>query len=238
MSLAAAGATNQGRRSSNEDAWLVDLDLGLLVLADGMGGHNAGEVASALAVQTVQAFLRKAQTAPSQVRLGEALSLANARILEEAATRPEQAGMGTTVVAALISGSSAVYTSVGDSRVYLWQEGRLTQLTRDDSWVTATLGEQEAAEAQRSGNHPMRHVLTKVVGLRPELEISTAECSLATGDGLLLCSDGVHGAVSAAELADLLAGRQAVGDLAGAIVGLAIERGASDNATAIVARLE
>lgn len=238
MSLAAAGATNQGRRSSNEDAWLVDLDRGLLVLADGMGGHNAGEVASSLAVHTVQAFLRAATTPPDRDLLAEALSRANARILEEAASSPEQAGMGTTVVAALISGPSAVYASVGDSRVYLWQEGRLTQLTRDDSWVTATLGEQEAAELQRGGNHPMRHVLTKVVGLRPELEIATAECSLESGDCLLLCSDGVHGAVTAAELAELLASGQSVGDLAKAIVALAIERGASDNATAIVARME
>jgi protein phosphatase len=238
MSFAAAGATHQGRRSGNEDAWLVDLDLGLLVLADGMGGHNAGEVASSLAVQTVQAFLRTAETHPDQTRLGEALSRANARILDEATRRPDQAGMGTTAVAVLVSGQRAVYTSVGDSRVYLWHDARLTQLTRDDSWVTATLGEQEAADAQRSGNHPMRHVLTKVVGLRTDLEVSTAECTLTTGDCLLLCSDGVHGALSPSELAGLLAGPEPVATLSRAIVDLAIERGASDNATAIVARLE
>jgi len=237
MSLAAAGATHQGRRSSNEDAWLVDLDLGLLVLADGMGGHNAGEVASALAVQTVRSFLREAKAAPGQVLLGEALAEANNRILDEAARQPDHAGMGTTTVAVIVSGPTAVYTSVGDSRIYLWQDGRLTQLTRDDSWVAATLGEQEAAEAQR-GSHPMRHVLTKVVGLRPELEVSTAECTLASGDCLLLCSDGVHGALPAAELARLLAGAQPVGELSRAIVDLAIERGASDNATAIVARMQ
>jgi len=237
MSLAAAGATHQGRRSGNEDAWLVDLDLGLLVLADGMGGHNAGEVASALAVQTVRSFLRGAQTAPDQMLLGEALAQANSRILDEATRRPDHAGMGTTAVAVLVSGAKAVYTSVGDSRIYLWQDGRLTQLTRDDSWVAATLGEQEASEAQR-GAHPMRHVLTKVVGLRPDLEVSTAECTLESGDCLLLCSDGVHGAVPSAELARLVAGAEPVGELARAIVDLAIERGASDNATAIVARLE
>jgi protein phosphatase len=238
MSLAAAGATHQGRRSSNEDAWLVDLDLGLLVLADGMGGHNAGEVASSLAVQTVQSFLRAAQTTPNEVLLGDALARANGRILDEATRQPDRAGMGTTAVAVLVTGPTAVYTSVGDSRIYLWQDGRLTQLTRDDSWVAATLGEHEAAEVQRGGTHPMRHVLTKVVGLRPELDVSTAACTLATGDCLLLCSDGVHGAVSSADLATLLSGPQTVGELARAIVDLAIERGASDNATAIVARLE
>src|SRR5262245_36363379 len=160
MPLAAFGVTHQGRRSTNEDAWLVDLDLGLLVVADGMGGHNAGEVASALAVKVIREVFESG-TPPSQALLVRAVQTANERILAAAAEQPSHSGMGTTVVAVLIMDTRAFYTSVGDSRVYLWRGGHLTQLTRDDSWLAETLdGAVEAA--QDIGAHPMRHVLTKV----------------------------------------------------------------------------
>ena len=238
MSLAASGATHQGGRSTNEDSWLVDLPLGLLLVADGMGGHNAGEVASALAVSVVRQSLQESQAGPGQTRLVEALQRANDQILSAAAADPDRAGMGTTVVAVLVSGTRAIYASVGDSRIYLWQGGRLTQLTRDDSWLFSTLGEAAANEAHALGTHPMRHVLTKVVGLRAELEPAVSECVLDEGDCLLLCSDGVHGSLPQEALAEVLAAGGSVADLARDVVDLAIARGASDNATAIIARVE
>src|SRR4029453_3092028 len=135
------------RRSTNEDAWLVDLDLGLLVVADGMGGHNAGEVASALAVKVIREVFESSGTPPSEALLSRAVDVANERILAAAGEQPEFSGMGTTVVAVLIIEERAFYTSVGDSRVYLWRGGRLTQLTRDDSWLAETLnGASEAAQ--------------------------------------------------------------------------------------------
>jgi PPM family protein phosphatase len=236
MPLAAYGVTHQGRRSTNEDAWLVDLDLGLLVVADGMGGHNAGEVASAIAVKVIREVFGSSGTPPSEALLSRAVDVANERILAAAGEQPEFSGMGTTVVAVLIIEERAFYTSVGDSRVYLWRGGRLTQLTRDDSWLAETLnGASEAA--QDIGAHPMRHVLTKVVGLRPELGATVSECPLDAGDSLLLCSDGVHGAVPHELLASMMSSERAVEDVAENVVRSAIARGATDNVTAVVARI-
>jgi protein phosphatase len=237
MSLAASGVTHQGRRSTNEDTWLVDLDLGLLVVADGMGGHNAGEVASTLAVQVIREFLQRSGVPPTRALLEEAVESANERILNDAARHPDHAGMGTTVVAVLVSGDRVFYTSVGDSRLYLWHGGHLTQMTRDDSWLAEALGEDEVVQSQHVGAHPMRHVLTRVVGLRPELQPKAAEYTFDADDCLLLCSDGVHGVVPHETLADILGSEHNVADLAQGVVRSAIARGATDNATAIVARL-
>jgi protein phosphatase len=235
MPLAATGVTHQGRRSTNEDAWLVDLDLGLLVVADGMGGHNAGEVASALAVKVIREVCESSGRPLTQALLTHAVQLANQRILEAAAEHPAHSGMGTTVVAVLVLDGSAFYTSVGDSRVYLWRNGRLTQLTRDDSWLAETLnGEGEPHDV---GAHPMRHVLTKVVGLRPELEATASECPLGAGDSLLLCSDGVHGVVPHEVLATMMSSQRGVEDVAQSVVRSAIARGSTDNVTAVVGRI-
>jgi protein phosphatase len=236
MPLAAYGVTHQGRRSSNEDAWLVDLDLGLLVVADGMGGHNAGEVASALAVKVIREVFEGSGDISGEALLIHAVQSANERILSAASEQPAHAGMGTTVVAVAIVDDCAFYTSVGDSRVYLWRSGRLTQLTRDDSWLAETL-DGASEQPQDIGTHPMRHVLTKVVGLRPELEPTVSECALAAGDALLLCSDGVHGAVPHELLASMLGSQKTVEDVAQNVVRSAISRGATDNVTAIVARM-
>jgi len=235
MPLAASGVTHQGRRSTNEDAWFVDLDLGLLVVADGMGGHNAGEVASALAVKAIREFLAASGVPRTGAVLKHAVELANERILAAAALQPDHSGMGTTVVAVLVVDGHAFYTSVGDSRVYLWQRGHLRQLTRDDSWLAEALdGDEEQGPITA---HPMRHVLTKVVGLRSELQVTAEECKVGVGDCLLLCSDGVHGAVPHARLAELVSSEGTVADIATGIVRSAIGNGATDNATAVVARL-
>jgi PPM family protein phosphatase len=200
-----------------------------------MGGHNAGEVASALAVKVIREVFASDGNPTDQAVLVRAVQVANDRILAAAAEQPAHSGMGTTVVAVLIVGARAFYTSVGDSRVYLWRGGHLTQLTRDDSWLAETLdGEGEQHDI---GSHPMRHVLTKVVGLRPELEPTVSECPLGTGDALLLCSDGVHGAVPHEMLASMMSSQRAVDEVAQSVVRSAISRGATDNVTAVVARV-
>jgi protein phosphatase len=234
MSLAAHGVTHPGRRTTNEDAFLVDPQRGLFVIADGMGGHNAGEVASSLAVKTIGEFLADGTPASLNV-LDEALRLANDHILTVAGEKPDYTGMGTTVAAVYVRDREAFYAHAGDSRVYLWHNGELTQLTRDDSWVAAAMNgvRDDAREIEQ---HPMRHVLTKVVGLRPELQPSVAECPFVVGDVLLLCSDGVHGAVSDERLEKLLASRKAVEAVAESVVREALAHGATDNVTAIVVR--
>lgn len=236
MPLAASGATHQGRRASNEDSWLVDLDLGLLIVADGMGGHNAGEVASALAVTVIQDTIRGNGVSPTPDRLREAVLLANTHILGAASKEPNQAGMGTTVVAVLIEAGRAFYISVGDSRAYLWRDGHLAQLTRDDSWLADAL-EGDEEHSDQFGTHPLRHVLTKVVGLRTDLEVTVGECPFGDGDRFLLCTDGVHGAVPHELLATMAASERPVGDVANSVIRSAIARGSTDNVTAIVARL-
>jgi protein phosphatase len=215
---------------------LVDLSLGLFVVADGMGGHNAGEVASAIAVRALQEFVRQT-TVPLESSLAEALSLANEEVFHAAATRAEYDGMGTTVVAALVDDDRVVFGSVGDSRIYLWHEGVLTQLTRDDSWVSRVLPA-ELMSAEDAQRHPMRHVLTKVVGLREDLEPSVGTSPFAPGDVLVMCSDGLHGSVADAHIAENISIDGGVADIAQRLVDHAITGGASDNVTVVVVRRE
>jgi PPM family protein phosphatase len=236
MSLAAHGVTHPGRRITNEDAFLVDPNRGLFVVADGMGGHNAGEVASGLAVKAIGEFLSDGTPASLNV-LDEALRQANDHILAAASVKPDYIGMGTTVVAVFVNDREAVYAHAGDSRVYLWRNGDITQLTRDDSWVSAALNGADDG-AREMDQHPMRHVLTKVVGLRPELQPSVAECAFGLGDMLLLCSDGVHGALEDEELAAVLGRKGSVAQLADSVVREALAQGATDNVTAVVIRRE
>src|SRR5262245_33132816 len=185
MPLAAHGVTHTGRRPTNEDSLLVDPGRGLFIVADGMGGHNAGEVASDIAVKTIGAFLTD-DTPHTQTRLDMAIKAANEQILETASGQSDYAGMGTTVVVALLTDAHALFANVGDSRAYVWRKGTLKRLTRDDSWVTAAF-EGAADGGLGVEHHPMRHVLTKVVGLRPELQPSVAEFDFRAGDILLLC---------------------------------------------------
>jgi protein phosphatase len=236
MSLAAHGVTHPGRRSTNEDAFLVDPDRGLFVVADGMGGHNAGEVASSLAVKAIGEFLADGTPASLNV-LDEALRLANDHILSVAGEMPDYTGMGTTVAAVYLRDREAVYAHAGDSRVYLWHMGKLSQLTRDDSWVAAAMNG-VSDDSREMDQHPMRHVLTKVVGLRPELQPSVAETPFVAGDVLLICSDGVHGSVSDDKLEQLLASRKPIATVAESVVREALTHGATDNVTAVVIRRE
>jgi len=236
MALAAHGVTHTGRRQINEDSMLVDLPLGLFVVADGMGGHNAGEVASAIAVHTIHESLKEALVV-SGGTLADGIELANSEVLKAAETEPGYAGMGTTVVAMFIDGNRALFASVGDSRLYHWRGGTLTQVTRDDSWVARVLPE-EALSPEEAQRHPMRHVLTKVVGLRDDLEPAIGEHDLEAGDVLMLCSDGLHGALTDEAIAGTIAGEPPVSAIAQHLVDQALDGGATDNVTVIVIRFE
>ena len=175
--LRASGCSDRGPvRRTNEDAWSVDEDLGILVVADGMGGHAAGEVASRLAVEALLGFLRRtsedadiswpygidAQLSLNANRLRTAVHLANRRVFREAENHDDYTGMGTTIAAALVSGDLLSLAHVGDSRIYHLTNGTLVQLTRDDSWAATVLG--RPSEPQAAGTQSMRHVLTNVLG--------------------------------------------------------------------------
>ena len=179
MPMVGAGATHAGKvRTHNEDGLLIEPDLGLFVVADGMGGHKAGEVASALALEAIQAFLVRAtqdddHTWPFGLertldsngnRLRTGVKLANRRVFRESERRDEYTGMGTTIAATLFDGDSAVVCGVGDSRVYLIREAEISRLTQDHTWVETLLAQTPGLDREALANHPMRHVLTSVVG--------------------------------------------------------------------------
>ena len=230
----------------NQDHHGLWPELGLFVVADGMGGHNAGEVASHLAVETIRGFIADSAKSPDITwpfgletkhsidvnRLLTAVRLANRKIYTESTKAPELSGMGTTVVAALVAGDKAILVSVGDSRIYRLRDGALEQLTSDDTWLASVLGAQGAEDADPG--HPLRHVLTSVVGTKDDLKPESREEVLQSGDTLLLCTDGIHGKLDAAALASLLAARGTAADRASTVVNEALTRGTTDNATALV----
>jgi protein phosphatase len=246
MDLTAAGRTDTGPRSMNQDYLGWWPELGLYVVADGMGGHNGGEVASHLAVETIYEFISESSKTSDLTwpfgmdlaqsieanRLTTAIRLANRRIFLEGSQKSELSGMGTTVVAALVNGDRVSLVSVGDSRIYRWRAGALEQLTDDDTWLASVLGQKEAEAADST--HPLRHVLTSVVGTRDDVKPTAREEQLKPGDTFVMCTDGVHGRLDQTALSRVLAKTTGADDCADGIVNEAILRGTSDNATALV----
>jgi protein phosphatase len=174
-----------------------------------MGGHNAGEVASKMAAESLTAFIQKSHqekeiTWPYGLdvelsfdgnRLKTAIKLANKKVYKAADNREEYTGMGTTVVAALVSGNVLTVGSAGDSRCYLLRDGTLKQLTKDDSWVSAAWAE-GILNAEEIERHPLKNVITKAVGAKETIEIDVVEHNFQNGDVALICSDGLHSMIN------------------------------------------
>jgi PPM family protein phosphatase len=234
MPFAAHGVTLAGRRATNEDSMLVDPALGLFVVADGMGGHRAGEIASGLAVDTIRTVMTAER--PSGDLLCHAVECANDHILAAAAHNPDHAGMGTTVTAVLVQDGELEFVSVGDSRMYRWRSGTLTLLTQDDSWLSHARANGTDITDEEAQRHPMRHVLTDVVGVRPELSPQLQSEPLQSGDTLMLCSDGVHGALAQEQLVAALLEHKEPAAVAQKLIQDALDNGATDNVTVIVVR--
>ena len=246
MELTVGSRTDVGPRKMNQDHHGWWPDLGLFVVADGMGGHNAGEVASHMAVETIHGFIQESATTsditwPFGIELGNsidtnrlttAVRLANRKIYHEGSKSPDLSGMGTTVVAALVAGDRITLVSVGDSRIYRLRQGALEQLTRDDTWLASVLGAKQAEDADPQ--HPLRHVLTSVVGTKDDVKPGAREEQLVAGDRFVLCTDGVHGKLDSSALTSVLSGHSSAADGAANLVNEAITRGGTDNATAIV----
>ena len=246
MELTVGTRTDVGPRKMNQDYLGSWPELGLFVVADGMGGHNAGEVASHLAVETIRSFIAESAVSADitwpfgiQVkdsidlnRLTTAVRLANRKIYHEGTKSPDLNGMGTTVVAALVAGDRITLVSVGDSRIYRLRSGTLEQLTKDDTWLASVLGEKQAEDADPQ--HPLRHVLTSVVGTRDDVKPGSREEQLVPGDRFVLCTDGIHGKLDSAALTTVLGCASSATEGAEKLVNEAITRGTSDNATALV----
>ena len=210
------GSQRQGPvRPTNQDRFAIDEDLRLCVIADGMGGHNAGEIAAHTAVDAVLDVVRDRQRAgwpfgfdPALSEAGNlirtAIHVANLQIVEQAGHSSACAGMGTTIVAALVVDGRLSVGHVGDSRLYRLAGGRLRQLTGDDSWMASVMANDPRANVSLLEYHPMRHVLTNVVGSRRRTDVHVVEEPLARGDRLLLTTDGVHGVLDDRRLERLL----------------------------------
>jgi len=214
MQIKAYGQSDVGRvRSSNEDAWAVFPDLQFFVVADGMGGHAAGEIASHLAVDTMHDFMQTSAqssevTWPADMdrnlpvpirRLVAAGKLANEKIFQASRSNPKLNGMGTTMVAVLIDQGIAYVGHVGDSRAYLFRDGKIGRLTEDHSLINDYI-HQGLLKIEEASQHPLKHVITRALGSGTKVEVDVKAVPLREGDALLLCSDGLSNLLTDEEL--------------------------------------
>jgi protein phosphatase len=235
LRLRSGAATDVGRvRQVNQDAFLVEGDRGLYAVADGMGGHRGGEVASQLAIEA----LRQAY---GEADLADAIAEANLRIFDQGSTDPNLQGMGTTVVAAAVlgdgqgddAGGQLLVANVGDSRAYLFRDGELTQLTEDHSMVADLLREGRISEAEAEV-HPQRNIVTRVLGVYEDVEVDLWPVDALEGDRVLLCSDGLVNEVTTDQIAAVLRRLTDPQDAAAELVRRANEGGGRDNITVVL----
>ena len=233
--LQAYGVTDPGSvRQNNEDYYLVLPERGLYVLADGMGGAQAGEHASQLAADTVSEFLEGKEKIDAAT-LAAAFEEANRRVLAAASEDLALEGMGTTLVAAVESGPEVLIASVGDSRAYVYQDGQLLAVTEDQTWVQE-VGRRLGIDEVSLQSHPMRHVLTMAIGVSPQLRIHAHALTPRPGTLILLCSDGLHGVVGARAIADTLSGDGTLESKGRRLIEAAKKAGGPDNITAVLLR--
>ncbi len=222
--------TDQGKvREQNEDAYGYHDNL--FVLADGMGGHSAGEIASAIAVQTV---LGMDLTITSLERgFNEAVNQANQAILNAVAQNPEQFGMGTTIAILYLTENYAYFTHIGDSRIYHYTNGSLIQLTDDHSLVAELVRNGSLTEAE-ARNHPQRNILTRALGAKEIFDIETSKVPALSGDKFLLCSDGLTEVLDDKKIAAELCQKAEPQDIVERLILLANDLGGTDNITVIL----
>jgi len=238
LKVTSCGRTDTGRvRSANEDSLLVDDELGLYVVADGMGGHAAGEVASRTCIEVLQERVSADLGRDSEPRglLTEAVGLANRKVHELSHESADMEGMGTTVVATLCRRGSLWIAHVGDSRAYLVRGGRASQVTEDHSVVAEQL-RHNLITAEQARASEMRNVVTRAVGTEANVEVDVQEQTVAGGDVLLLCSDGLSNPLQPQEIAEALSGKDLCNGLE-ALIAKANERGGDDNMTGVALRI-
>jgi protein phosphatase len=240
------------KRKGNEDALFLNPEQKLYVVADGMGGHAAGEVASRVAVDAINEFVtltggNEEITWPFGLdetisyegnRLKTAIRHANRRVLEATRESAEYEGMATTVAAVLVDGDVAHLAHVGDSRIYLWSGGEIAQLTSDHSWVNEQI-QSGVISAEQARSHPLRNVVTRALGGRSDLVVDIQARRMSAGEILLLCSDGLTTMIADDDIARIL--QRSGGDVAAAadaLVDEANERGGEDNITVVLLRFE
>ena len=238
MYFVANGFSDCGRvRDHNEDTFRFDCDKGLFVVADGMGGHASGEIASAIAVEilfdTLLGYKGSKDDSCNKETLQTAVELANNTIFEDAQIHRERKGMGTTLTFMCWSVDQFYFGHVGDSRAYRLRGSELTQLTKDHTWVNmqvhAGLLSQEEAEHAK-----MKHILVKSLGTHPEIEPDIVSVDVEPNDRFLLCSDGLSDLVEHNDLQNILADKRTPAEITKRLIGEANALGGRDNITAVV----
>ncbi|MBV9079846.1 MAG: Stp1/IreP family PP2C-type Ser/Thr phosphatase [Elusimicrobia bacterium] len=252
--LSIAGKTDRGRRrAKNEDCLSLDKDLGFMLVADGMGGHASGEVASKLASEICTEQLRRAlktgrvpvpthvpangRLDPRTLLLGDCVKMANRAVFEAAQNDPTKHNMGTTLVAALWLDDKLAVCNVGDSRLYVSKVGRLTQVTVDHSFVQEQVerGLMKAEDAEKS---ELRNMLTRSVGIDEDVDVDVMEAQLSPGDFVLLCSDGLTKMLNDREIEKVFQEKNDPAEIVSELIRRANQAGGADNITCAVGRLE
>jgi PPM family protein phosphatase len=237
MTIDICARTEIGKiRSANEDAFYVDPDKGIFLVADGLGGHPAGNVASRMVVEEAVRFLGgKSRVLEGKVAVGQAIKKANEAVYNESIKTPQVSGMGTTVVLAVLRGEFLYLANVGDSRAYLYSDRGLRQLTRDHT-ITFQLYEQGKIRKETIPFHPYHGVLLRSVGLERTVEVDTYEVHYKKGEYVILCTDGLTDLVQDREIEQILMRYPGLEEACDAMTTLAMERGGTDNITIIVIR--
>lgn len=233
-------ATDTGRvRRTNEDFVAACPEVGFFAVADGMGGHQAGEVASRLALESLEGFLRPFLGGGTDLEavLLQGMQEVNRLVYEASLKNPVYRGMGTTLSCVVIREKMLFLAHVGDSRIYLWRGGELIRLTEDHSLVQEMIKAGRLTGTQAK-EHPLRHVLTRALGTAPLVEVDTARFSLEVRDVILLCTDGLSGLVEDPELSGIISRCPDPEQAVRAMVELALYRGGNDNISAVVVAVD
>jgi serine/threonine protein phosphatase PrpC len=232
--IEAAGASDPGCvRNNNEDCFLILPSLGLYLVADGMGGAQAGEHASKLAAETVSEMVAEANGNVDPRILVSAFEEANRRVIDKASHDPKMEGMGTTLVAALEMGAELIVVSVGDSRAYVHEQGQLQVVTEDQTWVNE-VGRRLGIDEDTLKTHPMRHVLTMAIGVSDSLRVHTYLVKPAPGTEVMLCSDGLHGVAREQDMLEALGSSDPLESKCKRLIELARAQGGPDNITVVL----
>ncbi len=243
MGLISSGNTDIGRkRKSNQDSFVLASDLRLFVVADGMGGHNGGDIASQMAVKVIPEFFKKSKELNQEQLLSSSIKEANRQIKKYASTHPDLVGMGTTIVSLYFKGQNLYVGNVGDSRAYLFSNNKIYQLSKDHSLVQEKLNYGVYNREQAAGD-PQKNVLVRTVGFDDEIQVDIFTYKVIRNDIFLICSDGLHGKVSDEDILFIL--NQEIPDPSKAtkdsadrtitkLIQLANDNGGQDNITAII----
>jgi protein phosphatase len=251
MRVLASGRTEVGCvRKHNEDNFLLEPELGLFVVADGLGGHAAGEVASQIVVDKVGDFISQTaerdRTWPVEYEVGlsydgnrlkGALLLADQGILDDIRGNPERESMGSTVVACLVQGDRATLVHVGDSRAYLLNSSGIQQVTRDHSWVAEQVAN-GILTADEARHHPFRNVITQALGNGGDLDVAVQEIQVKELDRILLCSDGLSGMIQDRAIWEIVEQASDVEAATAKLIDTAMANGGEDNITVVIIAFE